>query len=1321
MSSNKSIATVNSPLPSTSEVLSLLDQLRTTVQTVARKAEQLDRDLATRTHRVRYHREEALRVAREQYEATRARCEAHARERRLFLERTHHHRQRRILLALENQRQRSLARLEATAGRETFEIQRAQLEADRRRDQELAAAKQTYETFQARLAEARDLLLHHLYQAQLLFSAHPALARALTQSPATLAAPALPVSDPDSFGQTFQTLLQELDHLIRQTRRLALPILFRYCPWWLGLLLGIVLPALALFGLARYSPAALTPAHWTLWAGGLALWLGLYFLSRTLAQPRAHQIARLHAQLAAWLEQSAQLAESNFQTRTASIQNAHAQTIETLNERWRQLRHRTQQQHQELLQRIEAQGQRAQQRNDTLTRARIQQLETDLARQLARIESDFEQQRQSIESAAQQQLQRLQQTHQAGWNEVQHQWHNGVLPLWNQLRTIAAAVQTAFPPWDDPRWAHWTPPADFLHAAPYAHLQVDFPTYCGINPAEKGLPLPQPPQLRLPLLLAIPREGSLLLETHQADTDPALNTLNNLILRLLTSAPPGRLAFTILDPVGLGQNFAGLMHLADYEDRLIHGRIWTQPAHIEERLAELNEHVEKVTQMYLRNEYATLAEYNAQAGRLAEKYHFLVVAHFPVNFTDLAVKRLQSLAASGPRCGVHILLHWDLRRPAPPELVPDELRKSACRLLQRSDRFVLADADHAGLQLELETPPPPETATALLHRIGQSSQDAYRVETPFADAAPAEDQYWSGDATEELRVPIGRTGATKLQYLALGRGTRQHGLIAGKTGSGKSTLFHVLITNLALWYSPDEVEFYLVDFKKGVEFKCYATHRLPHARVIAIESDRDFALSVLQRVDEELRHRGDLFRQRGVQDLPAYRRLAPDQPLPRVLLLIDEFQEFFVEDDRIAQTAALLLDRIVRQGRAFGIHVLLGSQTLGGAYTLARSTMGQMVVRIALQCNEADALLIMSEDNPTPRLLSRPGEAIYNDEGGALQANSPFQVVWLPDHERDQWLRRIRALAETSPQHAHRFADREPIVFEGNAPADIRSNRLLRRLLHAPSPEPTTVPRLWLGEPNAIKGPTEVRFPRQSGSHLLIVGQREETALTLLLLAPIILGAQLPREAAQFYLFDCSPPDAPDTKLFQQIFPRLPHPVRWIQPADTEIVLQELLHEHQRRSETLAPDAPELFLLVHRLQHHKKLRYDEDAAFAQDHQTALTHPGLILDRLITQGANLGFHFLVTCDTYANLLRQLSRKALAEFELRVLFQMSANDSASLIDSPQANNLGLHRALLFHGHEGWIETFRPYALPDPQWFDEALRHLARLHQLPVRTPP
>ena len=190
-------------------------------------------------------------------------------------------------------------------------------------------------------------------------------------------------------------------------------------------------------------------------------------------------------------------------------------------------------------------------------------------------------------------------------------------------------------------------------------------------------------------------------------------------------------------------------------------------------------------------------------------------------------------------------------------------------------------------------------------------------------------------------------------------------------------------------------------------------------------------------MDEELRRRGDLFRKLGVQDLAGYKRAGGTEPMPRSLLMIDEFQEFFTEEDRVSQGAAVLLDRIVRQGRAFGIHVLLGSQTLGGAYTLARATIGQMVIRIALQCNEADAYLIMDQDNPAPRLLSRPGEGIYNDAAGAIEGNSPFQAVWLPDEVRDGYLAKIRERADKN-----RYPG--PFVFEGNAPADVRENLPLR-------------------------------------------------------------------------------------------------------------------------------------------------------------------------------------------------------------------------------------------------------------------------------------
>ena len=69
--------------------------------------------------------------------------------------------------------------------------------------------------------------------------------------------------------------------------------------------------------------------------------------------------------------------------------------------------------------------------------------------------------------------------------------------------------------------------------------------------------------------------------------------------------------------------------------------------------------METVIQKYLRNEFATIDDYNAQAGELAEPYRFLVIADLPTNFSDDSFRRLASIASSGARCGVYTLsLVW---------------------------------------------------------------------------------------------------------------------------------------------------------------------------------------------------------------------------------------------------------------------------------------------------------------------------------------------------------------------------------------------------------------------------------------------------------------------------------------------------------------------------------------------------------------------------------------------------------------------------------------------------------------------------------------
>ncbi len=932
--------------------------------------------------------------------------------------------------------------------------------------------------------------------------------------------------------------------------------------------------------------------------------------------------------------------------------------------------------------RLATQIPRCLQRNERLQQRNLQFLDDQKAQHLRQAEAPFIDRRNQLESRFQLDMAAFDANAKKRWTDLETEWQAKIPDL---LAQIDEAAQITATPWS----TDYTAPTTFPPHSRFAELKLDLSKEAAIFTKDTPLSLAGHEHVSLPLALTFPQEASLLIETDDDGGKWVPEVMNSIIFRILKTAPPGKAHFTIIDAVGLGQNFAGLMHLADYEPALINRRIWTQRDHIEERLQELNEHVEKVIQMYLRNEHATITEYNEQAGSVAEKYHFLVIAGLPAGFSESAMAHLKSILASGPRCGVFTLVHWDRRQNLPEGLSAEDLRKFTVRLVREKGAVSFGGIS----TLQLDPFVSDEIAADLAHQIGQASIDSNRVQVPFSVVAPKE--MWSESTTNELRIAIGRTGATKLQYLALGKGTKQHALLAGKTGSGKSTLLHIIITNLALTCNPNEVEFYLIDFKKGVEFKCYADAKLPHARVIAIESDREFALSVLQRIDEELKRRGELYRKLGAQDLAGYKRAGGTEPMPRTMLIIDEFQEFFVEDDSVAQGAALLLDRIVRQGRAFGIHVLLGSQTLGGAYTLARTTLGQMVIRIALQCNESDAALIMDEGNVAARLLSRPGEGIYNDAAGALEGNSPFQVVWLTDEERDENLTRVSKISIERG-----FDPQRPIIFEGNMPADVRDNPLLVAALKNSPVKAPTDPRVWLGLPNAIKGPTDALFPRQSGRHLLLVGQNDEAIAALFGLAIIGLTAQHPRDKAPiFYLIHGALIETPEFDFLEAAAAK--GHAKITQGHEAADFISEVHHDMKRRSDEGSAADPPIFLLIHGLQKFRKLRYEEDFSFGGDD---LPKPGSQLNEIISEGPSLGIHLIISLDTLNNIQRCLSRKALSELGMRVLFQMSVNDSASLIDSPKAGSLGLNRALFYSEHESRMEVFRPFALPGADWMAE-----------------
>ena len=437
--------------------------------------------------------------------------------------------------------------------------------------------------------------------------------------------------------------------------------------------------------------------------------------------------------------------------------------------------------------------------------------------------------------------------------------------------------------------------------------------------------------------------------------------------------------------------------------------------------------------------------------------------------------------------------------------------------------------------------------------------------------------------------------------------------------------------------------------------------------------------------------------------------------MPRILLVIDEFQEFFVNEDKIAQDASLLLDRLVRQGRAFGIHVLLGSQTLAGAYSLARATIGQMAVRVALQCSATDAHLILSDDNDAARLLRRPGDAIYNDANGMVEGNHPFQVVWLSDVEKENYLHKLasRQAASDSPIE-------DPIVFEGNVAAQVSRNELLRKSWEAPAPvDVPLAPRAWLGDAIAIKEAPAAIFHRRSGANLMLVGQQEESALGVMASGLLSLAAFSPvhnHRQTRFIVLDGTRPESNEAGYWSRLKETTGLKISIIKPREAVDAIRRLSDEVADRQEQDDDQRAATFLFVYNLARFRDLqKTDEDFGFGGFGEKKSASPAEQLANILREGPGRGVHTILWSDTHTNLMRWIDRQSLRDIEARVLFQMSATDSSNLMDSSAAAQLGAHRAIFYSEDQGRAERFRPYGIPS----DDFLLRVRSLRTSPKRT--
>ena len=786
-----------------------------------------------------------------------------------------------------------------------------------------------------------------------------------------------------------------------------------------------------------------------------------------------------------------------------------------------------------------------------------------------------------------------------------------------------------------------------------------------------------------PAVARFARHGHVLI-SESGFADGARSLLQALVLRLATATRPGTVRFALADPVGQGRHLSAFLRLPP---QLRAGTgVAARPAEIETLLMALTEHVVEVTQRRLTNVYDSVEAYNAATTGVLVPYHVLVLAGLPAGLDGQAAELLTDLARNGPRAGLYILATLDPGLPPPRGFDPGALTPLSTNLgLDPHGDLTWDDPDFGRSVIEPDQMPLASRANPWLDAVGAAASSAAR-ELTFGRIAIGPGRRWAGATTDGLDVQIGVDGKGEPQRFVMGVRGVHHGLVGGDVRMGKTNLLHVLISQLALYYPPEELELYLLDFKE-VEFDAYLTERLPHARAITSRTDREFGLSMLRRFHDEIDRRARLCREARVTDLPDYRR-ETGQVLPRALVIMDEFQVLFSEEDRLAREAGRLLADIAKRGAAFGLHLLLATQSPGGPLAAyLRPVYEQMALRIALGCTQPSvSQAILGEGNDAATRLVHAGDAIYNDRRGEGD-NPVMRIAFLPTRERLALIAAIRELGggrEYPP----------PASFDPDAPADF-----------APAfpghwPAPGATMEAWLGEAIEIKPATSATFERYVRSNLLIVGG-EEHGHGLLLATALSAAVQRSPADVDFTVAEFTRPSSPSHGFFHPLR-QLPHEVRIADRRTAGAALDDLLDDLDARlAETGGAARPERFFLIAGLHRWHELLAEGD--YGRPSETSAR-----LVRLADKGPDAGIHVVAWSDGYATAERALRRAGLAHFGLRAVLRVpSPAESDSLLGVSAAASLDDDRAL--YRDTEWpaeqVEKFKPYSVPSLYSFARA----------------
>lgn len=788
-----------------------------------------------------------------------------------------------------------------------------------------------------------------------------------------------------------------------------------------------------------------------------------------------------------------------------------------------------------------------------------------------------------------------------------------------------------------------------------------------------------------------------------------------LLLKMFMYFPAGRLEATMIDPLEMGTSFQGIPKLAGItNERIIDTKIWSKESDIERAIATLRLRMETLNQSYNGDRASRFQK---------EAVKILAITDFPVGFTNGALKDLQAIVRNSASLGVCVLI-WANNK----ELVKFRERNES--LYQEIvSNLVITNAEGEKLRFEnsqvyLRLDSMSDILTnndkiinIIKNNIDHCTTKIERFEDMMRYDIEDSNNWFTGN-DHEIAVPIGIKGADTVVSMVLGRGggsTEHHVLIAGQTGAGKTTLMHTLIMSTLLQYSPEDVQMYLVDFKEGVAFKPYTKYRLPSLRVVAIDSEREFGYTILQELCNELENRADIFSREEVEDINDYNDIPNVKKVPKILLIFDEVQELFRSrgnEDAITKGCLSAIGKLVTQGRALGIHLILACQDFAHCQGL-QSYFSQMAVRIAVKGSEESAASILNADNQGVRTLQNQpaGSAIYNRSGGVESANTFFQVAYMNKDDRLNLLKKMDEYY-TNSVIADKFKDCTTRILLTNAEDNINNkfNQLIRygfdEKLEKIGKTKTSY-GIQMGQGFGKNIDFTVNIERERGNNLLVVGKNEKKAMSIFEFSVMsVLYDELFTDndatSTLVYIADMSGQELrDDTCSLRYLQEVLPDQVTVVSLAQLERLIDSVYRIAADRKQRNAVNEKPIFLMLFGINRAKSITINR--MYDEEEQSITTVEKL--NTIFKYGPELGIHSIIWGEQPSSTKRILGDRYDGFFDLRVAFDLPAEDMYNVVSEEDRGSLNESTAVYINiVQDIKNKHFRPYAIPAKVWIDE-----------------